>query len=570
MYANYGSKEDFAYLQDQGVNITGTIALVRYYGYQNDAALKIKAAEMAGAIGCLIYSDPADDGFIRGAITPEGPWRTADSVQRGSVSLTNWVLGDPLTPGRASDAEAERTSKEDNLGLVRIPSLPLAWRDAQVLLRALNNKGLQVPDNWIGGVPDTAWWTGNQSSPVVNLVNMQDEVERQPIRNVIGKIEGIEAPEKAVFIGNHRDAWCYGAISPGGGTAVFLEVLRVIGELVKIGWRPRRTIYFGSWDAGEFNMMGSTEHVENRLKELRLHAVAYLNVDAAMSGSNFRAAASPLLERPLLRVLDRVQAPSANVSLRQLWDEHGIKLEGLGVDGDYAAFQDLAGCSSIDFGFRGEDHGYPYHSCYESFAYTKNTLDPDFNYHATLAEIWVFLVLELVDEPVLGMDFTAYAREIQTYIADLRNDVSDMPTHSDDEPSDTLNFTPLEEAAQLLQDNGAKFMEWEDWWRTTVMSRGMTESRELGIRRLSHNARMSNFETHLLDLPARHENRTGGVPGREQFKHVIFGPQAWSFGAGKYFPAVRDALENGDWTAAQVQLEIAARVLRHAADKLLN
>lgn len=570
IYANFGAREDFRWLRDQGIDLAGSIALVRYYGYQPDVALKVKAAEMAGAIGCLLYSDPADDGFKRGPTYPEGPYRPADSVQRGSVSLTSWILGDPLTPGNASTPTASRQSKDSNPGLVNIPSLPLAWRDAQVLLKALESKGIRAPENWIGGVPDTEWWTGDHASPLVNVVNIQDENERQPIRNVIGRIEGVEAREKAIFIGNHRDAWCYGSVDPGSGTAVMLEVVRVLGNLMQIGWRPRRTIYFASWDAGEYNMMGSTEHVEERLDGLRMHAVAYLNVDAAVSGSAFRAAASPLLERALLRVLERVEAPHANTTLRQLWDEAGSKVEGLSASSDYVAFQDLAGCSSIDFGFKGADSSFPYHSCYESFEYMKNILDPDLSYHATLAKVWLLLILELADEAVLGFDFPAYAREIESYVTALRSDATEMIIRAGDNVDDQMNFAPLEEAAHLLTANGAEFMEWEARWHTAVMSRGMMESREMGIRRLSHNARMSNFETHLLDLPLPQENRTGGVPGREQYKHIIFGPQEWSGQEPSYFPAIRDALNAGNWRAAQEQLEIVAGILHHAADKLLH
>lgn len=248
IYANYGSREDFERLKIQGIDLKGSIALVRYYGSQGDRALKVKAAELAGAAGCIIYSDPAEDGFVKGQPYPDGRYMPSDGVQRGSVSLMSWVAGDVLSPGFASlPGEQRRDSKEDSKGLNKIPSIPLAWRDAQKLLQALKGHGTELDRDWQGGVPDVEWWSGDSKSPVVELVNEQEEVDRRPIYNVLGKITGLEQPEKSIIVGNHRDAWCFGASDPGSGTAVMLEVVRVFGELVKKGWRPLRTIEFASW-----------------------------------------------------------------------------------------------------------------------------------------------------------------------------------------------------------------------------------------------------------------------------------------------------------------------------------
>ena len=249
VYANYGSRNDFRKLEDEGVDVKGAIVLVRYYGSQGDRALKVKAAELAGASGCIIYSDPAEDGFRQGQPYPDGRFMPSDGVQRGSVSLMSWVVGDVLSPGYASlPGEQRRDSKEQSKGLNKIPSIPLAWKDAQKLLQALKDHGKRLDDDWIGGVPDIeGWWTGDSTSPVVELVNEQDEVERRPIYNVLGKITGIEQPEKAIILGNHRDAWCLGASDPGSGTATMLEVARVLGSLLQKGWRPLRTIEFASW-----------------------------------------------------------------------------------------------------------------------------------------------------------------------------------------------------------------------------------------------------------------------------------------------------------------------------------
>lgn len=219
IYVNYGSREDFQSLAHKGINMTGSIALVRYYGTQTDRALKVKAAELAGAVGCIIYSDPAEDGFRKGKAYPEGRFMPEDGVQRGTVGLTSWIAGDVLSSGFPSlPGEKKRNSKEETPGLVKIPSIPLAARDAQKLLKALEGHGHKSPKEWIGGL-DLEYWSGDQSSPIVHLMNDQDEEERQPIYNVRGRITGIEQPGRSVIVGNHRDAWCFGAADPGSGTA---------------------------------------------------------------------------------------------------------------------------------------------------------------------------------------------------------------------------------------------------------------------------------------------------------------------------------------------------------------
>lgn len=216
VYANYGSQEDFKVLRDRGIDVNGTIVLVRYYGSMSDRSMKVKFAEENGAVGCLIYSDPKDDGFVRGDVWPDGRWRTEDGVSRGSVAQSAWIVGDVLTPGVGSVEDAERISKDNNPALPNIPSLPLAWRDAKPLLQALKGHGDKVPKNWIGGVPDVEWWTGDRTSPIALLQNEQDEEEKQPIWNVLGVFEGVETSAKKIFVGNHRDAWCFGSADAGG------------------------------------------------------------------------------------------------------------------------------------------------------------------------------------------------------------------------------------------------------------------------------------------------------------------------------------------------------------------
>ncbi|OJJ51523.1 hypothetical protein ASPZODRAFT_2107315 [Penicilliopsis zonata CBS 506.65] len=570
VYANYGSRQDFKMLADLGISLDGAIALVRYYGTETDRALKVKAAELAGAAGCIIYSDPAQDGFVQGPAYPDGRFMPADGVQRGAVSLMSWVVGDVLTPGFASTPEQkkQRLKPEESPGLVQIPSLPIAWRDAQRLLNALRGHGLLVPQDWVGGVPEVdQWWTGDAQSPQVNLMNLQDEVEKQPIYNVLGRIIGLEQPEKKIIIGNHRDSWCTGSADPGSGTAVFLEIVHIFGELLTYGWRPLRTIEFASWDGEEYNLIGSTEHVEDRVDALRADAYAYLNVDVGVSGPDFRVAASPLYESVVLQLLNRISDPARNATLKEIWERKGLRIEGLGAGSDYVAFQDIAGTSSIDFGFTGAP--YPYHSCYENWDWMVRFGDPGFQYHTMLGQFWALLLLELAENPILPFNMEAYANYVSSYVAELetyaRNQHVPILDPLDAAGSDGgVRFNALYNAAAEFRENAVLFHGWDQMWHDTVWGAGGYESSVMTVQRLSHNSRMANFETHLLDL-----DEGGGIPNRTQFKHILFGPQAWSGYDEAFFPAIRDSIDARDWTATQAWIDRTAHILSKASRKLL-
>ncbi|KAL8726701.1 MAG: hypothetical protein Q9166_006569 [cf. Caloplaca sp. 2 TL-2023] len=557
VYANYGSREDFQQLADSGIKVEDSIALVRYYGTQNDRSLKVKAAEQAGAVGCIIYSDPADDGFLKGKPYPKGRYMPDDGVQRGSVAMSSWVIGDVLSAGFASlPGERRRDPVENNPGLANIPSIPLAWRDAQKLLQALKGHGKKVTDpKAIGGVPDVEWWTGDSGSPTALLMNDQIEKEREGIYNVLGKIRGFEQPEKSMIVGNHRDAWCFGGADPGSGTAVMLEVVRIFGELTTAGWRPRRSIEFASWDGEEYNMIGSTEHVENRIEDLRRDAFAYLNVDVAVVGTDFKAE-GPIFESALKRVLDHVTDPKdSNRTFLQIWEDKRATMAGLGSGSDYVAFLDLAGTSSIDMSFDGPP--FPYHSCYDNFDWMKQFGDPGFQYHKALAQIWALLILDMADRPRIPFDMNIYAREVTKYVSDLETYVKAKSTES----SPTIDLLSLKKAANDFVVEAKRFEDWGAVWSKAVFEAGGFEINTLAQERLARNTKMADFETHLLDL-------NGGLPGREQFKHIIFAPQLWDTYGTAYFPGVRDAVDEGKWELAQKQVEKTAWILGRAAGKL--
>ncbi|KAL7963748.1 Zn-dependent exopeptidase [Trichoderma compactum] len=557
IYANYGAREDYQKIKDMGINTTGAIALVKYYGTQTDRALKVKGAELAGFAGCVIYSDPADDGFLKGDVAPGGRYMPEDGVQRGSVSLMSWVVGDVLTPGWESKKEVPRMKVEESQGLVKIPSLPLAWRDAQVLLQHLKGFGQLVPAAWRGGVPEVGeWWTGNESSPVVRLQNEQDENEKQPIWNVYGKIIGMETSAKSIILGNHRDAWAFGATDPHTGTAIMIELARIFGDLVDRGWRPLRSIEFMSWDAEEYNLIGSTEFVEKNVDALRENAFAYINLDTVVSGQDFRAAGSPPLRKSLFHAMERVVDPNFNTTLKDLWDRRGSKLEGLGAGSDYVAFQDIAGTSSLDLEFAGE--AFPYHSSYDNFDLMEQVLDPGFTYHGILAQVVGLILLDLADRPIMPFDMVNYGRSLETWVSDLEswaNKEADKTKHKG-----VLKFEDLKDAAATVSVKAQQFSKWEMEWDRLVIRSGGWETQELGTARIAYNNKMAMFETALLDLELG-----GGIPNRTQFKHVVFGPQLWSGYDEAFFPAVRDLVDAEAWDDANKYIAKTAALMKQAA-----
>jgi hypothetical protein len=486
VYAHYGLREDFQLLKDRGINLNGAIALVRHYGPQHDIALKVKAAEEAGAVGCITYSDPADDGFPKGTTAPKGP------VQNGTVSLLSWVVGDVLTPGWGSKDNMPRMKLDQTKGLVKIPSIPLASRDAQDLLQRLKGFGELVPEQWVGGVPDVGeWWTGNGSSPIVRLKNEQDEVEKQPIWNVYGSITGIEQGEKKVIIGNHRDSWAFGAVDPHSGTAIMLEIARILGDLSARGWRPLRTIEFASWDAAEYNLIGSTEYVEQNDEVLRRDALAYINLDNAVSGDTFYAAGSPVFRKLLLQVLNRVADPHFNRTLRERWDRRKGEIEGLGTDSDYVPFQNIAGTSSLDIHFGGEK--FPHRSSYENFEWMDNVGDPGFIYHDLLGQVLGLLILELSNRPILPFDIPAYANNLVRWVQELES-------WANLREGKTPSFENLKLAIKEVIASVREFIKWEANWENSLLASSGWEPSGLGSRRCDYNARMGKFETDLLDL----------------------------------------------------------------------
>jgi len=554
VYANYGSREDFEYLKEKNVPLEGAIVLVRYYGTQGDRALKVKAAEMAGAAGCIIYSDPAEDGYLQGPVYPDGRFMPEDGVQRGSVSLMSWVVGDVLSPGFASlPGEKKRLLPEESAGLNKIPSIPLSWRDARRMLDALQKHGIKLDGAWVGD-PAVEYWTGDAKSPKVNLKNIQDEERRQPIYNVLGLIPGWEQPGKRIVVGNHRDAWCTGGADPGSGTAIILEVIRQFGQLQEQGWKPLRTIEFASWDGEEYNLIGSTEYVEDRIEALKAGGVAYVNVDVGVSGPNFHAAGSPILDKSLKSTMARVSDPATNQSIHDTWDRENRHMEGLGAGSDYVAFQDIVGVSSVDLSFEGDT--FPYHSCYDNYQWMTKFGDPGWQYHKTMAQVLALIILELADHPLVPLDLEAYSQAIESYVDKLDKDINGKGA------ADKLDVQPLRSASEVLKSQSGDFHEFDNAWHSAVFASGGFESSSMSLRRLERNEKLTQFEKSLLD--------SEGLVNRTQFKHVIFGPQKWSGYDEAFFPGIRDWVEAGDMQKAQDEVQKVADIIVNAVKKLVG
>ncbi|KAK9455324.1 hypothetical protein V1511DRAFT_347359 [Dipodascopsis uninucleata] len=567
IYANYGTKKDFELLKKLKVKIDGAIVICRY-GLLHES-LKIKAAELYGAKGVVLFRDknPSEDSFPNGRSIPE------DGVQRGSAALRNWIPGDVLTPEWPSTPTARKDTIENSTALTHIPSIPISWSDAKHFINAIKGHGRKVDASWVGNFAGVAeWWTGSSTSPLANLESNLVEEERQPIWNVIAKLEGMEQSEKAIILGAHRDSWCYGSSDAVSGTAVMLEVARVLGSIVRTQyWRPSRSIYFASWDGTEQNLIGSTEWVEANIDALRAHGEVYINLDQAVSGPSFRAKSNPLLQNVLYEAMRHVHDISYNGSMLDAWGEKS--LPGLEGDVDTLPFQSYAGVASIDLGFESPG-GYPTRTCYDNIQWMKEFGDPTtavnrytdkdsdsttLVYHKMLAQLVGAMIIRLADEYIIPFDVRAYGDRTREYLSDLQEYAGSVK----------LDTSRIDQAIDAIISSAAELETWAHDWEMNVIHLGDRETAAMAAHRFSRNSRVVNFDKHLLN--------DEGIPGRTWLKHVLFAPQMWpptsqdkSFKSSGTFPSVRDALERGDKTEAQIQLDKVASYILQAAEKLTS
>ena len=566
IYVNYGRLEDFKQLSDRGVSFKDAIALTRYG--KNFRGLKIRACEVYGCAGVLVYSDPQDDGYSVGKTYPDGPWRPESSIQRGSVHYNSLYPGDPLTPGFAAHENVTRIPQEEAVVLPKIPSLPISYRDASKLLRALAGQGFNMgaqDKGWKGALP-LEYWTG-PGNVEVNLYNGV-EFKITPVYNVIATITGAEEPDRAVILGNHRDAWVMGAVDPNSGSAAMLEVARGLGELLRSGWKPRRTIILASWDAEEYGMVGSTEFAEDFAAELGKSLVAYLNVDTAVSGEDLQVSATPTLSQLIRDIAKLVQDPSTNRTVYERWlnatkdvGAPSLPYVGqLGSGSDFVAFLDFIGVSSINLAFRGR-YGV-YHSNYDSFHWMEKFGDPTFEYHTVAARIWGIMALKLVDAEILPFNYSEYAQELQYYKKTLELKMSHraglkvlgkaIENLDDVARQVSLEINQLTRQVDRME-RSCRFP------LTTLLCFEARDSLKQRQRKL--NDRLFLAERQFLD--------PDGIPGRTWFKHVVYAPGLWAGYGAATFPSLTEAIskaqESGSWSYVfKEEVKIASHVKRVA------
>ncbi|MFZ1082325.1 MAG: M28 family metallopeptidase [Candidatus Kryptoniota bacterium] len=545
VYANYGLPDDYDYLQQIGVDVRGKIILVKYG--KSFRGIKVKVAAEHGAAGVIIYSDPRDDGYDQGDIYPRGPMRPWDAVQRGSIQDLTIYPGDPLTPDYASTKDAKRIPLSQVTDIPHIPCMPISYGNAEKLLS--NLAGPAVPHDWQGGLP-FAYHIGPGATEVHMKLEMDYAI--RPIWDVIGTIKGGVYPDQRVIIGNHRDAWVFGAVDPNSGTASMLETARGFGELLKTGWRPGRTIVLCSWDGEEFGLIGSTEWGEQNAEELTKDAVAYINIDAPVSGTNFSSSSVPSLDKFVMDVTKSVTDPKTQKSVFDAWyrnqnrdyfkkqsfvpDTATTTLGRLGSGSDYTVFLDHLGVPSFDFAFGGP-YGV-YHSALDNFYWMEHWGDPNFQYHATVAKLLGIATIRLADDSTLPFIYYDYAKQIMSYLNERQKNASGNDTLK------SVDFTQAITAAQEFENEASK-----------------TDSL-LHIKKHANNPKINSS---LMEIERAFTNKQG-LPQSPWFKHLIYAPGFYTGYASQPLPGIARAIEKKDATELTTELKFLEEALKNATN----
>ncbi len=556
VYANYGTPKDFAELAAKHVGVRGKIVIVRYG--KNFRGVKVYLAQQHGAAGVIIYSDPADDGYFQGDIYPDGPYRPETGVQRGSIQYLFQYPGDPTTPGFASTPDLpadKRIPLADAANQPKIPSTPLSYGDAAPILQALG--GPKSPHAWQGALPFT-YHMG--PGPVKVHMVLQQDYALHTIWDVIGKIPGAQYPNDPVLVGNHRDAWVFGAVDPNSGTASMLEAVHGIGTLLQSGWKPKRTLIFASWDGEEEGLLGSTEWAEGHA-EMLAHAAAYFNVDVAVSGPTFDAQAVPSLKPFVVNIAKEVPSPlggtvydawlanqqPSDAKSRSL-DEHmdqgqhnsplveGIRMGDLGSGSDYTPFIQHLGVPSTDIGSTGP-YGV-YHSAFDDYTWFTKFADPTFAYLQQQARILGLEALHMADADLPPYDYAEYGAEVLGYLQTAQERATKSGMAS-------LNFAAAIAAAHRFQDAG---------------QRALAAERGPAGQLAQENRILRNAEEDLLN--------PRGLPDRPWFKHTVYAPGEYTGYAAVVIPGVNEAIDAKEPARAADQLEALTHALDRAAATL--
>ncbi len=583
VYVNYGLPADYEQLERLGISVQGAIVIARYGNSWR--GMKPKLAAEHGAVGCLIYSDPANDGYTQGDVFPDGPMRPKDGVQRGSVmDFASSNPGDPLTPGMGATPAAKRLSIKEAPSIQKIPVLPISYGDAQPLLAAL--KGPMAPDEWRGALP-IPYRVG--AGPAKVHLRVMSNWDIKKVYDVIARIRGASEPDQWVIRGNHHDAWVNGAEDPVSALTSLLEEARAMSLLIKQGWKPRRTIIYCAWDGEEPMLLGSTEWAEAHAEELRLHAAIYINTDSNTRGY-LSMGGSHTLEHFMNSIARNVEDPESKFSVwkrlqsreiadakslekrAELRQRYDLRMEALGSGSDYTAFLDHLGIASLDIGYGGEDEAGIYHSIYDDYYWYSHFSDSGFVYGRALAQTVGTAVMRIADADILPYEFTDLADTIRTYAKELQDllkkrqeeirernqELTDgvyqatydprkptvAPKHEDVPPY--LNFAPLDNAAVALTESAERY---EKALAKTCQSAGIPE----GVALVALNQKLQESERRLTN--------PDGLPRRSWYKHLIYAPGVYTGYGVKTIPGVREAIEQKHWEEAETEIKRAAKVL---------
>jgi N-acetylated-alpha-linked acidic dipeptidase len=600
VYVNYGIPEDYEQLDRMGISVKGKIVIARYY--HSWRGIKPKVAAEHGAVGCLIFSDPHEDGFVQGETFPAGAFRPPDGVQRGSVADMPFYPGDPLTPGVGATKDAKRLKVEEAPTITKIPVLPISYADAQPLLAALT--GRVAPEGWRGGLGIT--YHVGPGAAKVHLKVKSNWEPLKPLYDVIAKIPGSTFPDEWVIRGNHHDGWVNGAEDPISGQVAILEEARALGELVKSGWKPKRTIIYCAWDGEEPGLLGSTEWAEQHYDELRAHGVAYINSDGNGRGY-LRIEGSHTLEKFSNDIARDISDPETKLSawkrqhLREIANAKSaeqreeirkradLRIPALGSGSDYTAFLQHDGVASLNIGFGGEDQGGIYHSIYDDFYWFTHFSDTEFVYERALAQTGGTAIMRLADADLLPFEFGDFADTVQIYLKELKalsqkmqDDISERNREIEegvfkatDDPKRPLvppaveavpphlNFAPMENAMEALSRSAGEYR------------KALEHANTDGGAALA-SASLAEVNKMLIESERKLTNAEG-LPNRPWFKHQLYAPGFYTGYGVKTVPAVREAIELKKWQQADEAIVVVARVLQEeaalissAAQKLLG
>ena len=576
VYVNYGVPADYDTLASMGIDVKGKIVIARYGGSWR--GIKPKVAAEHGAIGCIIYSDPKDEGYWRGDVYPKGGWRNRDSAQRGSVMDMTVYPGDPLTPGVGATKDVPRGPFKEAKTLTKIPVLPIGYGDAEPLLKALG--GRVVPAEWRGALPIT-YHTGPGAAAV--HLKLEFNWDLAPAHNVIAKMKGSERPDEWIVRGNHHDGWVFGASDPLTAMVSTMEEARVIGELAKSGWRPKRTLIFCAWDGEEPALLGSTEWAEFHAAELKEHAMVYINSDS--TGRGFvNIEGSHSLESFATQVARDITDPQTKVTVLERAKAKrtvaGDKTEGdlpigaLGSGSDYTVFLDHLGIASLNIGFGGENESSgSYHSNYDSYDHVVKFEDPDFQYMLATAQLGGRMMLRFANADVAPWRFNNFSTTAARYASEVKKLAADMRSQTDQSnelirsgaltlnadprhtyvlpevksPVPHLNFSPLDNAIAKLQASVKSY--------SALNLNGLNESTAKAL-----DAVLMKTERALIN--------NAGLPRRPWFKHTIYAPGFYTGYGVKTLPGVREAIEERNWKEAEEQIVRVAQALEACAAEI--